>query len=139
MVEADERSGALITARHAAEQSREVFALPGPISSLVSRGCHRLIQEGAKLVTSVEDIMEELPHTAAPVVRDGGGQIRHVSELSLNEVERKVLDAIATSATEIDDVVSETGLAVHRVLATVSVLEMRHLIRRLSGTQVARV
>ena len=60
IVEAAPRSGSLVTAHHAMEQNREVFAVPGPVDSLLSRGCHHLIRDGAKLVESVEDIMAEL-------------------------------------------------------------------------------
>ena len=139
VVEADDRSGALITATHASEQGRDVFAVPGPLTSRQSRGCHKLIQDGAKLVTCVDDILNELSHPATPVPRDDGGQLRHVAELELNSMERTVLDAIATTATQVDDVVVTTELPVHRVLATISVLEMRKLIRRISGTQVMRL
>ncbi len=138
VVEADDRSGALITARLAAEQGRDVLAVPGPLTSRQSRGCHKLIQDGAKLVMSVDDILSELTHTSAPVPREDGGELRHAAELTLNEIERTVLDAIDTATTQIDDIVVATQLPVHRVLSTISVLEMRRLIRRVSGTQVAQ-
>lgn len=139
VIEADDRSGALITARHAAEQGRDVFAVPGPLTSRQSRGCHQLIQDGAKLVMDVDDVLSELSHTTTPVPREGGGELRHAAELSLNDIERQILDAIATSPTQVDDVVVATDMAVHRVLATISTLEMRRLIRRVSGTQVVRI
>lgn len=138
VVEADDRSGALITATHAAEQGRDVFAVPGSLTNRQSRGCHKLIQDGAKLVMSVDDILNELSHIT-PIERPAGGELRHAAELALNDMERQVLQVIETSPTLIDDVVVRSGIPVHRVLSTISVLEMRKLIRRHSGTQVVRI
>lgn len=138
VVEAAERSGALITARHAMEQGREVFAVPGNVDSRTSRGCHQLIRDGAKLVESADDVLEELGPLVEAVPRDDGQVIHHPAELLLNELEQQVLSAISGEATPIDQIVAETGLPVPQVLSTLSALEMRRLIRRLSGTTVAR-
>jgi len=138
VVEAGERSGALISARHAMEQGREVFAVPGQVDCRVAHGCHRLIRDGAKLVETADDVLEELGPLVEPTSREDGQVVRHPAELQLNDLEQKVLAAIGDEATSIDQIVAQSGLPVHRVLSTLSVLEIRHLIRRLSGTIVVR-
>jgi DNA processing protein len=139
VVEAPLRSGSLITSRHAYEQGREVFAVPGPIDSRMSHGCHALIKDGAKLVESVDDVLAELGPLVEHIERPDGSVLTQPAELTLNEIEQKVLASIDGQPTSIDALAAACGLAVHRVLSTISVLEMRRLVKRVSGTQVVRV
>lgn len=139
VIEAPDRSGALITARLASEQGREALALPGPVTSRASRGCHQLIRDGATLVQNVDDVIESLGPLRESVSSPDGHTVRNASELLLNEVERQVLDAISETSTSIDEVIATCELPAHRVAAVVSVLEMRRLVRRLSGQYVSRI
>jgi len=138
VVEASHRSGALISARHAMEQGREVFAVPGHVDSRASHGCHQLLRDGAKLVETADDVLEELGPLVEATPREDGRLIHHPAELQLNDQEQKVLDCIETEPTGIDQITVASGLPIHRVLSTISVLEMRHLIHRTSGQTVAR-
>ena len=139
VVEATPRSGSLSTAKHATEQNREVFAVPGPVDSLSSQGCHRLIRDGARLVETVDDILEEL----GPLVREvratpESPAVRHPAELTLSDLERSLLNHLGDRATAVDELIGKTGLTASQVMATLSVLEVRRLVRRLPGHQFVR-
>lgn len=139
VIEATPRSGSLSTAKHAMEQNREVFAVPGPIDSLPSRGCHRLIRDGAKLVETVDDIVEEL----GPLVHEVKAaaeetSVRHPVELTLSDLERSLLGRLDNRPLGVDALMQVTGMTASQVMATLSVLEMRRLVRRLPGHQFVR-
>lgn len=146
VVEAAPRSGSLLTVQHAAEQNREVFAVPGPIDSLASRGCHQLIREGAKLVETVDDILEELePGLRERFNSSAADSVSQPTDLHapttplLSERERQVLGLLDTVPRAVDELIAATGLAASQVLATLSVLEMRRLARRVPGNLFVRI
>ncbi|MDP3804906.1 MAG: DNA-processing protein DprA, partial [Candidatus Omnitrophota bacterium] len=147
VVEAAKNSGALITADFALEQGREVFAVPGKISSLTSEGTHCLIKDGAKLVQSADDIMEELSlHQITPVT----GPDRNVREEkiskkttryvynSLTDDERKIYKALSDEPLYIDDVVKESSVELSRASKVLLALELKRLIKELPGKQFIR-
>jgi DNA processing protein len=138
IVEASRRSGALHTARHAMEQGREVFAVPGRIDSLASEGCHDLIRDGATLVRGVDDVLESLGPLVEPVKTDGEAAVHDPRELTLNDQERAVLAHVPLDATHVDEIVRNAGMESSRVLATLTVLEMKRMIRRLPGGYYVR-
>jgi DNA processing protein len=123
------------------ERTAEVFAVPGPVDCRLSKGCHGLIRDGAKLVGSVDDILEELGPLFEPVKLESGREVASPAELELDGLERTIFDCISlggAAGIAIDTVVDGSGLAASQVLATIAVLEMRRLVRRLPGSRVQR-
>jgi len=138
IVEAARNSGALYTARHAMEQGRDVFAVPGRIDSRASDGCHDLIRDGAALVRNCDDVLEALGPLVQPVKSGDEEEVHSPRELNLNDQEREVLNLATTEPKHIDEILRSSELEIPRVLSTLTVLEMKRLIRRLPGGYLVR-
>ena len=138
VVEAARRSGALHTARHAIEQGREVLAVPGQVDSLASQGCHDLLRDGAKLVTCVDDVLEELGPLMQPLQVGSAPPIHIPRELSLDERERQVLSIVGPDPRHLDELLRSSPLDTPTTLAVLTALELRRLVRRLPGSLVVR-
>ena len=152
VVEAALNSGSLITARLATETGREVFAIPGSIHSPLARGCHRLIRDGAKLVETAEDVVEELrgslgdrlPVAARPAARSrrrASMDTPHASaqvNLPLDDEAARVLGAIAHEPVDLDTLAPRCGLTVDALYAILLPLELDGHITRLPGGRIQR-
>lgn len=139
VIEAGRNSGALHTARHAMEQNRDLFAVPGRIDSEASQGCLDLIRDGAVLIRGVEDVLNSLGPLTKPVKMSATESVHQPRELQLSDQERTVLNIITPEPMPIDDVLRSLTLESSRVLATLTILEMRKLIRRLPGGFLIRL
>jgi DNA processing protein len=139
IVEATRNSGALHTARHAIEQGREVMVLPGRVDSLASEGCHDLIRDGATLIRNVDDVLEGLGPLVSPVCQDSDTQVMSPRELTLNVQERQILNLVTIDPIAIDEVLRKAQIDPSRVLATLTVLEMKRMVRRQPGGMLVRI
>jgi len=137
VVEAAPQSGSLITARLAGEQGREVFAIPGSIHSPLSKGCHQLIRQGAKLVESAEDILEELRGTWAPTYTRGKRPEDNVAE-EPDEASAALLSLLDSTPTSLDALVARSGLTVDRLSAMLLSLELAGRVASLPGGRYQR-
>lgn len=133
VVEAAARSGSLITARMAAEQGREVFAIPGSIHSPLSKGCHQLIKQGAKLVESAQDIWEELrvDTVVQATERPIGTQVSLVAELG--SAKQQLLSALGFDPVHFDELAVRSGGDVVALQAQLLELELEGLVEVLPG------
>ncbi len=129
VMEAGVRSGSLITARLAAEQGREVFAVPGSIHQPTSRGCHYLIRQGAKLVESIEDILDEIGHFFEQ--KSSVSQIK--SETPVAQSEIPVYNLIDYAPISIDQLIENSGLTAEQVSSILVTLELKELIVEVNG------
>ncbi|HWC03547.1 MAG TPA: DNA-processing protein DprA [Methylomirabilota bacterium] len=139
VVEAAERSGALITARCAGELGREVYAVPGNVSSSGSHGTNGLIQDGAKLVQGWEDVVAEWPSDWRRALRTPPLRPAHGGETNAVEPgERAILAMLGDDPVAVDAVVERSGLPSSQVSAGLTALELRGLVRRMTGQRYVR-
>lgn len=129
VIEADERSGTLITVNHALEQGRDVMALPGNINSRLSRGTNRLIKEGAAIITCVEDIIELLGIEEKKENKKNSEK----TDISLASEEKLVYDCIHSEPVTVDEIVLKTGLSLREVQYALTMLELKQLVLKLTG------
>ncbi|MDP2828690.1 MAG: DNA-processing protein DprA [Sulfuricellaceae bacterium] len=134
VVEAALKSGSLITARLAAEQGRDVFAIPGSIHSPLSKGCHMLIKQGAKLVESAQDILEEFGTPDSSPVNDTIS-----GELDLSPDEAQILQCIGFDPVSTDVLASRSGLTSDRLSAILLIMELAGQVASLPGGMVQRI
>ncbi|MDD5391876.1 MAG: DNA-processing protein DprA [Thiothrix sp.] len=150
IVEAALQSGTLVTARHAMEQGREVFAIPGSIHNPLARGCHHLIRQGAKLVETATDILEEiapqlnvwLQQDKATPPAQGQLALGAVASLPLDEIDpeyAQVLDALGYEALPIDQIILNTGLTAEAVSSILLMLELQGFVAACGGGHYMRM
>jgi DNA processing protein len=137
VVEASKRSGSLITAHHALEQGREVFAIPGRVDSVKSAGTHLLLQQGAKLVQSIEDIIEELPPgCGADALHNGGDTTQRSGDfpsVPLSAEESLLFSLLDVYPKHIDEIARAADLAPQKVNELLLLLELKGVIKALPG------
>ena len=139
VIEASLQSGSLITAKHALEQNREVFAIPGSIHHPLSRGCHALIKQGAKLVESAQDIYEELAimlefaHTSPHI------ECEHTAKKPLDVIQQQCLECITYEVTPIDTIIARSGMSPQSVCSLLLELELNGFIHAQSGGYIKKV
>lgn len=133
VIEAKEKSGTLITVEHAIEQGKEVFAVPGNINSIFSKGTNRLIKEGCKLVTDIEDIIEEI----YLLKQNCNIKPRKIDINHLSNNEREILDIISECPIHIDNIIYKTGYSAHKVNSIITILELKGYIKKMKGNVIA--
>lgn len=130
VIEAKEKSGSLITAHLALEQGKDVFALPGNINSLYSRGTNKLIKDGARPLLEIEDIVEEIKELQLKISQDKGDRIDYSN---LSDVEIKIVEIMKEGPLHSDLISYKTGLDISTVISVITILELKGIIKELNS------
>lgn len=149
VIEAGHRSGALITARAALESNREVMAVPGKIDSPLSKGSHKLLKEGAKLIESVEDVMETLGYVGEQLKEHANAAVQEATErvqeplfraerLKLSGEEAKLYEHLSKEPTHIERIIADTQMTPGSVNAGLISLQLKGLVKQLPGSLFVR-
>ena len=140
VVEAAVKSGSLISARLAAEQGREVFAIPGSIHNVLARGCHRLIRQGAKLVETAQDIVSELGVLVEGVRQESDAPAKPPEPAAPGDPSRdNLLNMMGHDPTGVDELLEQSGLTIAELSSMLLILELEGKIEKLAGGQYARL
>jgi DNA processing protein len=135
VIEAARASGAMITAKQALEQGRQVFAVPGRVDQAQSGGCHQLLKDGARLVESVEDVLAEFEF----LIPRGEMPVPVTPEGNLGPEEKKVLEGLGREEVHMDLLTRKCGLPSPVVSATLLKLELKHRVRQMPGKYFTRI
>ncbi|MFZ3106709.1 MAG: DNA-processing protein DprA, partial [Candidatus Hydromicrobium sp.] len=146
VIEAGEKSGAIITCEMALQQNREVFAIPGNVFNPMSRGCHKLIKSGAKLVESIDDILEEFSQYSGGILKLCGNssynnnrQANDKRGANLDNNELKVYEFIGYNPKSVEEIVKYSKIEVKEVLRILTSLEIKQLIKEDSFNKYSRL
>lgn len=139
VIEAAKRSGSLITARLAGEQGREVFAIPGSIHNPLSRGCHQLIRQGARLVESADDILNELAPLIDHVMQNSAGRAPTEPEVDRDADYERLINVLGFDPANADQLAEKSGLTIDQVSSMLLILELEGEVESLHGGRFSRL
>lgn len=130
VIEAQEKSGSLITSSHAINQGKDVFALPGNINSLYSKGTNLLIRDGAIPLLDVEDILREVSQLQ---ILKNNKKYKETLKISLSDSEKKIVDVLKTGPVHCDMISLNTGMDIQTVLSIIMILEIKNVVREMGS------